>query len=161
MNVFGLTFPTYLAEPLALLLRAVGSCLKLLTGFLREPWVVNAIQVMLFSTCLEAARRIWQAVSRQAFQSLLIEVRIDHGDFAWDWCNDFLAAHGVWEIPTSCQVVTQNKKGHPDGYLQPLFRNTSQRPLFWKWRGQWIKIFKQPGTYDYRCGAYLYLCGPP
>lgn len=144
----------YVPQAFAVAFKALGSSLKLLLGFLREPWVANSIQVMLFSTCFEAARMVWQTISTKAFHSLFVEVRIDHSDFAWDWCNDYLTANNVWKNPTSYQLVTQSKPGDVDGYLQPIFHPTPGQPEFWKWRGYWIKVFKEPGAYNYMSSAY-------
>lgn len=133
-------------------LSAVATAVKYTMDFLREPWVANTIQVMLFSTCFEAARRAWQMISDKAFRSLFVEVRIDQADFAWDWVKDFLDANGVFANPTLYRLVAQGSSEESDGHPKAVFFGAPEEPAFWKWNGHWIKVALQPGKYDYRSG---------
>lgn len=137
-------------------------------SMLGDPWVLEPFRYLLFSAIFEAVRRSWYTLQTKIVQSLFVEVRVDNGDFVWDWLDDYLTAHNVWGHATSYRLVSVPAAGrHPgsqraakehtaddSGHPFPVYQSTPEQAEFWKWRGWWIKVFKQPGVYDYKTGTW-------
>ncbi|KZV88767.1 P-loop containing nucleoside triphosphate hydrolase protein [Exidia glandulosa HHB12029] len=152
-----------------ILVTAVGILSKpghTLVSLLRERSSQEALKMLLVGAFIGAARSLWSFAAAKAMDCLYVDARIDHGDFAWDWVDDYLNAHNVWSRAASYRIVTvPSTNGGATGDSQvrqtdgrdihpvPIYRSTPDQPEFWQWRGHWILVYKQHGGYSYSTGA--------
>ncbi|KZV88768.1 P-loop containing nucleoside triphosphate hydrolase protein [Exidia glandulosa HHB12029] len=154
--------PPLASAVLLLLFRLVES----LGHFLNERWVQETVKMMLLGTIMQFMTGAWQTMSAKVLQRLYVEARIENGDFAWDWVDDYLNAHDIWRRAPAYRVITRSKgaargvedsdtreKSDIDFHPRPIYQSTPDQPEFWRWNGHWIKVLKEHGKFDYNTGA--------